>query len=387
MKVAVVGNHCNIGYNILRYVNRVKPDVHQVLIYGRNNPPQLARDHDFDAFRDKMFCLGQAQVLAQRTLGGQMLRARHHVSILAAVERSDLIVSICCGLLGDIALRLFAKYTRKPIISLATGSDIRELPFAPGLYGHRKSRNARALFRKSKVVLLANIDQTSCAVRLKLPQWKFYPFPIDTDLYRPTNESLRRKRRDNGTLVLFHPSHLDWSYQGNERSSTKGNDRFLRAFARFVKKNPKAVVKMLSRGPDVEKTKQLVHELAIGAYIQFMPELDSETLIRNYHMADVVVDQFDIGSLGLIALEAMSCAKPVMIYINTQASDLIYADRPPVLNCRTEDEICEQLIKVSNEQYRQALGREAREWVIKYHHWEKATRQLILHYESVLGKK
>jgi glycosyltransferase involved in cell wall biosynthesis len=305
-------------------------------------------------------------------------------SVLAALRESELIVSICVGLLYTGELSHFAKKTHKPIISIATGSDIREMPYSPSLYGYDASRMARDLFAKSKIVFLANLDQVFCARKLALPQWKFYPFPIDTRMYCPLNNL--PNDRDNDKLVIFHPSALDWSYRGNERSSTKGNDRFLRAFAKFAKERPNVSLKMLSRGPDVEQTKQLVRHLGIDEKVEFEPDQDFQGLIRNYQMADVVVDQFDVGAFGGIALQAMACAKPVMIYINTDASDLVYVDPPPVLNCRTEEQIYDQLLRAEDKAYREAVGRNAREWIVKYHDCVKVMKQLVFQYESVLGE-
>src|SRR5438128_2430023 len=101
-------------------------------------------------------------------------------------------------------------------------------------------------------------------------------------------------------------------------------------------------------------------------------------------MADVIVDQFDIGSPGVGALEAMACAKPVMIHLKDDCVAACYPEYPPVLKARTEDEIYAQIKLAVNPIYREEIARKAREWILRYHDWNIVGDRMICLYEDVL---
>jgi len=54
-------------------------------------------------------------------------------------------------------------------------------------------------------------------------------------------------------------------------------------------------------------------EGSISKKFEFVPPLNTDDLQYYYNLADVIVDQFGIGSIGMITVEAMKCAKPVIL--------------------------------------------------------------------------
>ncbi len=63
--------------------------------------------------------------------------------------------------------------------------------------------------------------------------------------------------------------------------------------------------------------------------------------------------------------------KPVLADVDIETMKICYEELPPLLNCKTENEIYSQLVKATDKQYRNELGTQARAWIMKYHHWEK----------------
>src|SRR5439155_2362898 len=168
-----------------------------------------------------------------------------------------------------------------------------------------------------------------------------------------------------GRIRFFHPSHFDWKLHdaGIHRNSSKGNDRFIRAFARAIQEGLDAECVFLERGSDRDAAKTLLTELGVGDRAIWRAELPRDELLKEIERADVVVDQFDVGGLGGIATEAMSLAKPVMIHLDEGCAGLLYADSPPVLNCHTEQEIYQQILRCRDRPALRMLGSSAREWV------------------------
>ena len=293
----------------------------------------------------------------------------------------DLIQSFTGSLfLSPFWILIFGVFRKKPYIACATGSDIREVALQRGLRGQLM----RYFFRRAAKTLLLNLDMVEIKTKLGLNNAEFFPFMIDTQKFRP--RFVRREYAPKRKILFFMPSHLDWGVTDNVpgRSSTKGNDRFICAFARYVKENDNAHLVILDRGPDREIAKQLISQLGISSCVTFLPEMQKEELVKHFRMADVIVDQFDVGAFGTTGLEAMACAKPVMIYIKNHCADQCYSERPPVLNAQSEKEIYQQISLLHDKNYREQIGRKARSWIIKYHDADRVADRLIGIYEDVL---
>jgi glycosyltransferase involved in cell wall biosynthesis len=100
---------------------------------------------------------------------------------------------------------------------------------------------------------------------------------------------------------------------------------------------------------------------------------------------DIVFDQFNAGSAGLLVLEAMSMAIPVFIHFG-QEYEAFFDSAPPVVNVYSEDEICSRMHElVANVEKRKALGAAARQWVVKHYGWEAVIEKFIKFYEEILG--
>jgi glycosyltransferase involved in cell wall biosynthesis len=293
----------------------------------------------------------------------------------------DLVQSFTGSLfLSPFLIFLFGILRKRPYIACGTGSDIREVAVQDGL----KGKWMRFFLGRAARTLLLNLDMVELMDKIGLKNAQFFPFMIDTEKFRP--DVVKREYVPANQILFFMPSHLDWGVVDNApgRNSTKGNDRFIRAFAKFVKTDGPAHAVLLERGPDRGIAKEMVAQLGISPYVTFLPELNKDELIRHFQMADIVVDQFDVGAFGTTGLEAMACAKPVMIYIKNHCADMCYPERPPVMNARTEDAIYEQMKIGANKNYREEIGQKAREWILRYHDSEKVADRLINVYEDIL---
>ena len=127
--------------------------------------------------------------------------------------------------------------------------------------------------------------------------------------------------------------------------------------------------------------KELIRNLGVEDRFIWKPHLTRDELVDEFRKADVVVDQFDVGGPGGgISMEAMSAGKPVMRYSQENCLNIFYAESPPILNCRTEEEIYEQINRCRDRTYLQNVGEKAKEWVYKHHHWEKCLDQFHCYY-------
>lgn len=188
-------------------------------------------------------------------------------------------------------------------------------------------------------------------------------------------------------LRFFHPSHLDFKVNdnGRHRNSSKGNDRFLRAFLRALDAGLDAECLMLDRGPDRVFARQMIEASPHAERFTWLPHLKREQFFERMASSDVVVDQFDVGGLGGIAVEAMALGKPVLLYLDKACLPIVYPELPPVLNAFTEDEIYEQIKANSNRAELALMGQSAIEWVQRNHSWETCLDPLLFYYALLTG--
>jgi glycosyltransferase involved in cell wall biosynthesis len=142
----------------------------------------------------------------------------------------------------------------------------------------------------------------------------------------------------------------------------------LRAFAAAAGEQP-AVLVCAGWGTDLHRSRQLIAELGIGDRVRMLPYAMSKARLRRYYRAaDVVADQFTVGSYGGSALEAMSCGKPLLIDLDRDRFEGRFATFPPVVNVAEPEAIAQALRTLfADAGQRQRLGAAARDWVIANH--------------------
>jgi glycosyltransferase involved in cell wall biosynthesis len=263
-----------------------------------------------------------------------------------------------------------------PYVAFEHGT-MREYPFEDMWRGRLLALG----YRLSSKVIITNADVIEQARLLGLEEDKytFIPHPLDETRYCPGPSKLRAEvERDGFDFMLLCPSRHDWH--------VKGLDRLLRAFGELVRsQRPKAVLFLFDWGQEVERSRRLVHELGIEANVRWSPPLPKVRLIDAYRAADVVLDQFLIGTFGAVAPEAMACGRPVVMAFDPGLHAWCFPVSPPVVDARTPEQIYAELSRLAGDEHaRLALGQAGREWVERHHGWRVAVdRQLAIYEELV----
>lgn len=284
---------------------------------------------------------------------------------------------------------LWGNIIDKPFLYQSHGYDLDQIPF------NRSSLKQlilsifarRAIRRASRAIIIPH--QNVFLERLGMSgKGAYLPFPMDTDKYdRKGSEDLRKSilSGHSANLIFFHPSRHEW--HDNNTTNNKGNDKVLRAFASFLKASEdKAVLLLVAKGRDLEKSRKLIASLDIDRNIVWLEPVPKAELIKYYSASDIVLDQFNLGNFGQIFLEAMACATPTFAYLKGYGSE--YPELPPAVNVFTEGDIAGKLVELSNDKDgRQAIGRRSREWVKKYHGWQPACDKYIGLYEAFMKEQ
>ena len=265
----------------------------------------------------------------------------------------------------------------RPCVAFEHGT-MREIPFEDSARG----RLLTLAYRKAARVLITNPDVIASAQRLGLKNFQFIPHPVDETKYRPFRTSLRDRLMNQyqTDLILFAPSRHNWAL--------KGNDLLLKAFARLLESISQKSILILSEwGQEVDQSKRLIETLGVGARVVWTPPLNKMKLIDYYNAADVVLDQFTIGTFGTVTPEAMACGKPVILHFDREVHDWCYAEMPPIIAAKTVVEIFEGLMRlVSDPGLRVAIGQSSREWIVKHHGWELVADRQIGMYRELLQR-
>jgi glycosyltransferase involved in cell wall biosynthesis len=227
-------------------------------------------------------------------------------------------------------------------------------------------------------------------VRYKISNVVFLPFPfVQPDPKAVSFDGSTSSVDYEEDFILFHPSHLDWGKSDNSagRNSTKGNDRFIRAFSRLVKDHHvNARLVILDRGPDRVLARKLVCDLGMEKSVTWRKELSRDEYLAAARSSDVVVDQFDVGGFGGIAWEAMCLGKPVLGYINQECNELAYWGVPPILNAHTEDEILETLLTNLDKSNLTTRGDAILDWASLYS-WQSLAAKFLVYAEIGSGRR
>lgn len=251
-------------------------------------------------------------------------------------------------------------------MNIGTGSDFSERIVAGGLDGFLQ----RLGCRNAHMNMVLNYPGTLRNVaKLRLSNACVLPFPY-IPAKRVSGDSgvtvAASTRKNADEFLVFHPSHLDWGQTDNAagRTSTKGNDRFIRALARFRQEGGRPFrATLLDRGSDRVPARRLVESLGLSDCVVWREHMTRDEFFATVCDADLVVDQFEVGGLGGIAWESMSLGTPVLMHL-AQPNDLLsYDEETPILQAKSENDILAALHTASDPGWRDRQRVRIADWM------------------------
>ena len=254
-------------------------------------------------------------------------------------------------LLQDCYLAL--RFGKQPIIGHAHGSDLRR-----SLKHRVWGRIVRYNLKHCDKVLVSTPDILGIARKYRADA-EYLPNPVDTELFYP-----KPFIAHEGKKRVLIASDSNWS--------VKGTDLAIEALSKI---KDKVDVSIIEYGVDFDKTVDLASSL--GLHLNVLPKVSHDRISEYYRDADVVIDRFKLGSLGMVSLETIACGRPVITYVSSEYAE--YNDFP-LKDVNTVDEIVNAIRGVSSELWKSEYN-----YLTKYHVSEEVVKYISNIYMELVG--
>jgi N-acetyl-alpha-D-glucosaminyl L-malate synthase BshA len=220
-------------------------------------------------------------------------------------------------------------------------------------------------------------DETIKEFKIEKPIDVIHNF-IDCNEFRPSrNQALKKRLAPGGEKVIMHASNF---------RKVKKLPVVIEVFDKVRRAVPCRLV-LIGDGPEREPTERLVNELGVTDFVTFMGE--QEFIADILPVADVFLLPSAHESFGLSALEAMSCAVPV-VASNIGGLHEVVEEGVTGYLCSPDDPGCMAGIITMlfrDEGKRRQMGLQGRERAKRDFGKDAIIDQYIALYERVLGTR
>ena len=246
---------------------------------------------------------------------------------------------------------LATRMGKKPLVGHGHGSDLRTSLRHP-IWGRLVKQNLRSCSK----VLVSTPDVLNIA-RQHREDAEYLPNPVDSELFFP-----KPVVRHKGKKRVFIASDCNFE--------VKGTDVALRALGKIRKDIEISIIK---NGVDYERACALASSLGIS--LNVLPKVSHREINQYFWDADVVIDRFKLGSVGVVSLEAIACGRPVVTYVSSEFDE--YADFP------LKDVAFENAVADAVESANQELWEKENKYLVENHRIEPILKRLFEIYASL----
>jgi L-malate glycosyltransferase len=203
--------------------------------------------------------------------------------------------------------------------------------------------------------------------------WDIVYHGIDTSLFRPGDFNNREQ-----FLVLFP----------HRSESIKRPDIAMKVFKKFSTKVKSSTICLTYLATDsAVDLKKLAGKEGLTNSVHFMSALSGGSMINSINQSSVVIGTSLNSNTGRAIMEAMACAKPVVVFNNGGISNLITHMKNGILVEPGDIDGFVNALELlyHNPALRDELGQKARETIILKRSWDKRIEKELSIYEQVMG--
>lgn len=167
----------------------------------------------------------------------------------------------------------------------------------------------------------------------------------------------------------------------------KGQDILVQAFAQIVKKHSDAELLLVGEGDFDRKVKQLVQELELEQQVRFLGRVSDPLAIMAEAHVCVFPSVWELEGFGLVTIEAMSLAKPIVAFRTGPTPEIITDGETGLLAEEGNSaELAEKIITIlENPGLATYLGKQARQEFEKRYTIDRTVEQYLQVIENSLS--
>lgn len=238
------------------------------------------------------------------------------------------------------------------------------------------------LSRASDIIISSSLDyikHSSLRNYFLKNSYKFREVRFGVDLSRFV---VKEPPKTDGKKIILFVGRLDKAYH------SKGLNVLLEATKIITEMNGNVLLRVIGEGDLRNKYIDFARNLGISDNVEFLNKIDNNKLVDYYNACDVFVLPSSSGSeaFGIVLLEAMACAKPVVasnipgvrsVFINEKHGFLV--------NPGDIKDLSEKISSIlNNESLGKKMGLEARKYVEINYSLDNTGANLGLIYEQLL---
>lgn len=242
----------------------------------------------------------------------------------------------------------------------------------------------QGFIRRMTKYIAKNVDKIVCVNEDYVPVFEKWGIPynklmyipngVDTKKFSPGKSKIKEKYKDRRIILYFGRLH----YQKNV-------ELLINSFQLVKQKIKNAKLIVVGTGNQFDKLKNMTSK---NPDIDMTGFVSDEELINYMRAADFVVFPSRGENASFTIMEAMACKLPVISSDVGNAKKILGGNRGILLKEYTKEEIADICINLINDdESRKKIGDEARDYVLKYHSWDKISKQTEDLYKQVLDNR
>jgi glycosyltransferase involved in cell wall biosynthesis len=248
---------------------------------------------------------------------------------------------------------LASRLRKKPLIGYSVGSDLRV-----SLKHYALGRIVRHNLKNCDKIIVSTPDLIDIAKKYR-EDAEYIPPAVDPKFFFP-----KPKNEHSGKKKVLIASNFNWR---------KGTDIAIKALSK-IKEDVE--VSTIAQGPNFSEALALASSK--GLTVNVLPKVPHQKMNEYLWSADVIIDQFRVGSPGTVVLEAIACNRPAITFVSSAYPE--YAEFEPK-DVDSEDKIVEELGKVFTDDN---ILNAQRNYFLKNHKMDVAVQRYLKLYRSLI---
>ncbi len=197
---------------------------------------------------------------------------------------------------------------------------------------------------------------------------------VDTDFFSPLNdESIIRETRSK-----YGIDRLPLILNVGRLVPKKNQVRIIKAIAKLREQGQSVKCIIAGEGPEQADLKKHIEEFGIGKQVLLIGNASREEVRELLQAADIValpsiVNNGDYESFGMVALEASTCGRPVIVGSQGGQGDAVIPDKTGlVVDAEDENSIAKALsYLIEKEEFADRMGKAGRKHAVENFSWDK----------------